>query len=65
MFDWPLTPPKQVTLLLSLILAISACSGSLASYRRAAAGLRLCSLSFRLRSASCGKRVSRHLADAR
>jgi hypothetical protein len=25
MFDWPLTPPKQVTLLLSLILAISAC----------------------------------------
>ena len=25
MFDWPLTPPKQVTLLLSLILAILAC----------------------------------------
>ena len=25
MFDWPLTPPKQVTLLLSLIFAISAC----------------------------------------
>ena len=25
MFDWPLTPPKQVTLLLSLMLAISAC----------------------------------------
>ena len=25
MFDWPLTPPKQVTFLLSLILAISAC----------------------------------------
>ena len=25
MFDWPLTPPKQVTVLLSLILAISAC----------------------------------------
>jgi hypothetical protein len=25
MFDWPLTPPKQVTLLVSLILAISAC----------------------------------------
>ena len=25
MFDWPLTPPKQVTLLVSLILAIFAC----------------------------------------
>ena len=25
MFDWPLTPPKQVTLLISLILAIFAC----------------------------------------
>ena len=24
MFDWPLTPPKQVTLLVSLILAIFA-----------------------------------------
>jgi hypothetical protein len=22
MFDWPLTPPKQLTLLLSLLLAI-------------------------------------------
>jgi len=25
MFDWPLTPPKQVTLLFSLMLAIFAC----------------------------------------
>jgi len=25
MFDWPLTPPKQVTLVQSLILAIFAC----------------------------------------
>jgi hypothetical protein len=25
MFDWPLTPPKQVTLLVSLVLAIFAC----------------------------------------
>ena len=25
MFDWPLTPPKQLTLLISLILAIFAC----------------------------------------
>jgi hypothetical protein len=25
MFDWPLTPPKQVTLVASLILAIFAC----------------------------------------
>ena len=25
MFDWPLTPPKQATLLVSLILAIFAC----------------------------------------
>jgi hypothetical protein len=25
MFGWPLTPPKQVTLLVSLILAIFAC----------------------------------------
>ena len=25
MFDWPLTPPKQVTLLVSLIPAIFAC----------------------------------------
>lgn len=25
MFNWPLTPPKQVTLLLSLLLAIFAC----------------------------------------
>ena len=25
MFDWPLTPPKQVTLVISLILAIFAC----------------------------------------
>jgi len=25
MFDWPLTPPKQATLLVSLALAIFAC----------------------------------------
>jgi hypothetical protein len=25
MFDWPLTPPRQVTLLISLALAIVAC----------------------------------------
>ena len=25
MFDWPLTPPKQLTLLISLVLAIFAC----------------------------------------
>ena len=25
MFDWPLTPPKQVTLVISLILSIFAC----------------------------------------
>jgi len=25
MFDWPLTPPKQVTLIVSLILAVFAC----------------------------------------
>ena len=25
MFDWPLTPPRQLTLLISLILAIFAC----------------------------------------
>jgi hypothetical protein len=25
MFDWPLTPPKQLTLLVSLLLAIFAC----------------------------------------
>jgi hypothetical protein len=25
MFDWPLTPPRQITLLISLILAIFAC----------------------------------------
>jgi hypothetical protein len=25
MLDWPLTPPKQLTLLVSLVLAISAC----------------------------------------
>ena len=36
---------------------------SLAPYRHAAAGFRLDSDGFRLRSASCGKCVSRHLAD--
>ena len=25
MFDWPLTPPKQVTLIVSLLIAIFAC----------------------------------------
>ncbi len=25
MFDWPLTPPKQITLLVSILLAIFAC----------------------------------------
>jgi hypothetical protein len=25
MFGWPLTPPKQITLLISLVLAIFAC----------------------------------------
>ena len=25
MFDWPLTPPKQLTLIVSLIIAIFAC----------------------------------------
>ena len=25
MFDWPLTPPKQITLIVSLLVAIFAC----------------------------------------
>jgi len=25
MFDWPLTPPKQLTLIVSLLIAIFAC----------------------------------------
>ena len=58
MFDWPLTPPKQVTLLLSLILAISC---SLASYRGPVTTQWIFVSRFWLLGAARRKRVSGHL----
>jgi hypothetical protein len=55
MFDWPLTPPKQVTLLVSLILAIFAC---LVQWLHLVATQWLCDFGFRLPCPACRKRVS-------